>query len=107
MNNINLSAKDNNNIVQADVGSTITISLDANATTGYLWKLDGIDEAVIQNTDSGFKNITTTAQGAANQQYFTFKLLQTGQSKISLKYLRGWQGDVSVNKRFEVKIEVV
>jgi predicted secreted protein len=106
MSEIQLSTKDNNSVVQAHINDTIIIMLDGNATTGYQWKLDSMDEKLIQNTNSGFVKNGTTVPGAAGQQFFAFKPVQTGSSKISLTYARNWQDDASVSKKFQVGVEV-
>jgi len=106
MSEIQLSSKDNNSVVKAHVNDTIIITLDGNATTGYQWKIDSMDEKLIQNINSGFLKNNTTAPGAAGRQYFAFKPIQNGSSKISLKYLRNWQGDADATKRFDVAVEV-
>jgi predicted secreted protein len=106
MSEIQLSTKDNNSVVQAHINDVIIITLNSNATTGYQWKIDSMDEKLIQNTNSGFVRNDSTAPGASGQQYFAFKPLQNGSSKISLKYLRNWQGDADATKRFDVAVDV-
>jgi inhibitor of cysteine peptidase len=107
MNEIHLSSKDNNTVLQANVGTTIIITLGSNPTTGFAWAIANMDAAIIQNTQSQFKKGDSAAIGASSYQEFTFKVLQKGNGKIELKYFRHFEGDASITKRYQVTVNAV
>lgn len=107
INTVQLYMQDNGSSIKAQIETTIYILLPGNATTGYTWAISHIDENIVECVQSGFNNANAAAPGSASQQYFTFKPVKKGNSKIALKYFRSWQGDSSVTRTFEINIEVV
>src|SRR4051794_31386438 len=107
MKELHLSMKDNGSVINTDPETTIAISLDGNPTTGYEWTLDNVDQSIIQSTQSNFVKSTSTAIGAGGMYVFTVKAVKKGNTRLSLKYWRRWEGDKSVIKRFEIQVNVI
>jgi len=78
------------------VGQEFSITLASNPTTGYHWELAApLDDAVVQQVASEYKTSETRMLGTGGQEIWTFKAVSTGQTVISLKYVRPWEKDVA------------
>lgn len=106
MKEIHLNMQDNGSIIDADILTTIFISLSGNATTGYGWALEKVDRAVAGNIQSQYKKSSGNAAGAGGDFIFTLSELKKGNTGISFKYWKHWEGDASIIKRFEITINV-
>jgi inhibitor of cysteine peptidase len=97
---INLSCDDfsaNNNItksISVSAGSTFTVTLCSNATTGYQWSENASigDTSVVEQTGQQFVEPSSDMAGAAGKQVWTFKALKSGTTTISMDYSRDWEG---------------
>jgi inhibitor of cysteine peptidase len=97
---INLSCDDftaNNNItksISVSSGSTFTVTLCSNATTGYQWSENASigDTSVVEQVSQQFVEPTGDMMGAAGKQVWTFKALKAGTTTISMDYSRDWEG---------------
>ncbi len=78
--------------IQAAVGQEFTIILDSNPTTGYSWEFSSPpDEQIIELIDSSFQPPRTRLKGAGGKQLWIFRAAASGQTTISLKYIRPWE----------------
>ncbi len=98
-----LTELDNDRTVDLKVGDTLRITLPENATTGYRWAIDRLDEAIIEAVGSE-ANYAGGAVGSAGEAAFIFKVKKPGRGEIALKYWRHFEGDKSVIKRFRVQL---
>lgn len=97
---INLSCDDfsaNNNIaksISVSAGSTFTVTLCSNATTGYMWSENASigDTSVVEQVSQQFVEPSSDMIGAAGKQVWTFKALKAGTTTISMDYSRDWEG---------------
>ncbi len=81
---------------QADVarvqqGQTWQVSLDSNPSTGFSWTAE-YDEALLELVDLAFEESASGMIGAPGKETLTFRALQTGTAKMTLKYQRPWEG---------------
>lgn len=106
MKNVQVLTKDNGTVIESNPGDTILLSLDSSPVTGYAWKLDYNDPTIVEQIQTGFNKTGNNAIGGAVQQYFSFRCLKRGESKISLRYYRHWEGDSSTIKNFEIIVRV-
>lgn len=89
----NYSESDSGTTIETQVGKTFTISLKANATTGFTWQMiKGTDDAVVQKV----KDIYTAENsggrsGVGGTHVWTFKAVKAGTTKIKLQYQRIWE----------------
>jgi inhibitor of cysteine peptidase len=112
--NIQLSCDDfstNNNItksINVAAGSTFTVTLCSNATTGYQWSEDAkiSDKAVVEQVKQEFVSPTSGLEGAPGKQVWTFKALKAGTANISMDYSRNWEGGEKGTWAFNLNVTV-
>jgi len=78
-------------------GSSFTVTLCANPTTGFLWSENAqiSDPAVLEQVDHKFvlpQSEPPPPPGTPGQEAWTFQALKEGQSTIYLEYSRPWEG---------------
>ena len=79
-------------VIEVQAGQNFTITLKANATTGYQWQFaKPLDESIFQLISSEYLADKTKLVGAGGKQVWIFKALKAGQTTISLKYVRPWE----------------
>src|SRR5712664_986258 len=84
---LSLTENDEGRSVEVRAGDTVRISLPENATTGYRWAIDRIDEEVIEAVGSE-PNYPGGAVGSGGHVVFTFKAKKAGTGEVTLKYWR-------------------
>lgn len=99
-----LTEADNNRTLSVAVGDTLRISLPENATTGFRWAIDRLDDDVIEATGAD-PHYPANAVGAGGEVAFSFRPKKPGSGEIVLKYWRHFEGDASVQKRFRVRFD--
>ncbi|MBP6915557.1 MAG: protease inhibitor I42 family protein [Smithellaceae bacterium] len=88
-------------------GDSFTVTLRANASTGYQWQLKTpLDESILQLIDSKYIPYKSRRIGADGKQLWTFKALKTGQATIFFKYVRSWEKDLPPQREQSIKIIV-
>ena len=100
-----LTENDNDRAVELRAGDSVRISLSENATTGYRWAVDRLDESLIDALGSE-PQYKSGAIGSGGQVTFTFRAKKAGSGEIALKNWRHFEGDGSVTKRFRVRLLV-
>jgi predicted secreted protein len=95
---------DDSGVLNAEVGKDVTIALEANATTGYHWKVVSSDGLELVN--DWYESPTTSPQicGAGGTQYFTFHCDKAGTYEVVLDYLREWQGSEGNIKTVQITV---
>ncbi|HOG47067.1 MAG TPA: protease inhibitor I42 family protein [Anaerolineae bacterium] len=79
--------------VGVPVGSTLTVDLCSNPSTGYAWEEPKVaNEAVMQQTGHEVKPAQGGAIGAPGSEQWTFKAGEKGTSTVSFAYSRPWEG---------------
>jgi len=91
MNQILIDQDDNNKTFDAKVGDIITITLRENATTGYRWKVEGVDEKIILMEDSKYSITSDNRIGSGGTRTFTFRPQSLGKAKVQLSLKREWE----------------
>lgn len=98
----------------ADVGKTIEIkkgrpfgvSLPAGGSTGYMWKVEEMDDNMLRKVGNQKLSPTSKAIGSANKVTFTFIAQNSGEGNLKLCYLRPWENE-EPSRTFEVTIKVI
>ena len=98
-----LTEADNDRTIDLRVGDTVRVSLPENATTGYRWGIDRLDQQIVEAVGSE-PHYPVGAVGAVGEVTFTFKANKPGAGDIILKYWRHFEGDSSVTKRFHLRL---
>ena len=77
--------------VDAGVGDTVVVSLDANATTGYEWQFTAGDTFTIEKSEYVSDPNTENVAGAGGTQVVTLKVTKAGTSDLTGTYVRPWE----------------
>ena len=87
-------------------GDTMTVALDANATTGYEWA-SSIEGEAVKAVGDEYKAETSSdgKAGAGGVHTFTYQAEGSGEATITLKYARSWEAS-DADKTVVVKTEV-
>ena len=98
--------KDSGATVELTKGEEIKVSLEANATTGYEWKIAEIDDSVIKLVNSDYRvNSERNITGAGGYQNYTFKVVGQGSTKLEIIYHRSWEKNKKPLKTFDLIID--
>ena len=77
-------------------GQQFTLTLVSNPSTGYAWQLaKPVDEKKVKFLRSVFNAPETDRVGAAGVELWIFEAVGTGETTISLKYVRSWEKDAA------------
>jgi inhibitor of cysteine peptidase len=85
-------------------GEVLAIRLKENASTGYRWSVEHVDEG-LQLEDRGHGG-SGAAAGAAGFHEFHVHASAPGTYGLRLKHWRDWQGEGSVIARFRINVRV-
>lgn len=78
--------------VPVRVGSRLTVTLCANASTGFAWEAPTFDRSLLRLTSHRAAPPTTALPGAAGSDRWTFTVLRTGTTTLRFAYSRPWAG---------------
>jgi len=75
-------------------GSSVTVALVANATTGYEWSYRMSDEGILEETDDHYEEDEHPEGmvGVGGTQYFTFAAAGDGEVTVTFTYAQPWEG---------------
>ena len=75
---------------------TVTVELEANATTGYTWTCTISPENVIRLVSSKYipNEHDDGITGAGGKQVFTFEAIAEGEAELVFSYLKEWETGV-------------
>jgi predicted secreted protein len=86
-----LDLADDGATLRTGMGDTVTIELDGNPTTGYVWEVLAIDERFVRPTgDPGYRR-DSDLPGSAGRFTFEFEVVAGGESSVLLGYHRPWE----------------
>jgi inhibitor of cysteine peptidase len=98
-----LAEADNGRTVDLRVGETFRVRLPENATTGYRWTIDRLDDEVVEAVGSE-PDYASGSIGSGGAVTFTFRAKRPGTGDIALKQWRHFEGDASVTNRFRLRL---
>jgi predicted secreted protein len=98
---------DNGKEIQVKAGAVIELALKEQAGTGYIWEFQHLDPR-------HFKVLRTITRSLAEPHrvggpllcVWQIKTLAIGVTRLSLDYLRPWEGRAQAVKHFEVKVQI-
>jgi len=71
-----------------------TLTLESNPSTGYQWELSQpLDETKVKLVDSFDREPHTDRAGAAGVELWLFRAVGSGETTISMRYVRPWEKD--------------
>lgn len=94
-----LTELDAGKTIEARVGDRIELRLRENASTGYRWSFEDLDETILQASEGAF-TASTEAVGSGGDVRWILQARAPGTAQVKLKLWRRWEGDRSVQKRF-------
>jgi predicted secreted protein len=112
-----LTAADSGQTVELAEGSSLTITLESNATTGFTWEFavpseSGEAEVVGAPNDTILALDTLRLKaspglvGAGGQQVWAFEAVGPGSAQIGLEYGQPWDGGIKRGQTFMVTVMV-
>lgn len=105
MTSIHVTESDSGKVVPVRVGDEITIELKENASTGYCWDIETLGECIEQKpVESG--NSHRNLPGSAGKFRVRLVAKLPGENAIRLKHWRDWEGESSVDRRFQATLRI-
>lgn len=106
---ITLTAKDNGTSVLVSPGQIVAVELESNRTTGYTWKVDSVDKAILSLTSEFYMKPADAGQrvGAGGVAIYAFKAEKPGRTVLKLVYIRPWEKHVTPMGRNVFQVLVV
>lgn len=80
-------------VINTRVNQEFTIALGSNITTGYSWQA-AYDANALNLVEKTYKEQDNTGKqivGASGTEYFNFKALNKGETKVTFTYRRPWE----------------
>ena len=96
----------NGKTLEAKTGDVILVRLPENATTGYRWAVDAMDETKLELVKSEYVR-EGKAIGSGGEMTWTLKAKSKGSSTLKLKLWRSFEGDKSIQQRFVVTFKIL
>ena len=99
---------DNGKQITVKSGDLVTLTLVSNPTTGYSWQVMEIDNAfLVQDGEPEYKQSPGSEGlvGAGGTEIFRFKAVGSGETVLSLGYMRPWES-VQPTETFKVQVVV-
>ena len=100
-------------VVTASVGQIVEIRLKGNATTGYQWVVASMDTfsvspSVLEQAGTTYQPDQTDKNivGSGGTSISKFKAVGKGRAKVTMQYLRSWEGQASAAKKLSFDITV-
>jgi inhibitor of cysteine peptidase len=105
---IEIGAKSNGQVVKAEVGNLIRITLESNPSTGYNWELRDFEygAADFHSSDVVARQTGNVLMGAPGNTIITLQAVQPGSQNIVLVYRRPWEPPDQVAATFSFQLEV-
>ena len=98
-----LTEADNGRTVDVRVGETVSVTLPENATSGYRWAIDNLEQGVVEANEPK-PRYPPGAVGSGGAVTFSFRSIGPGSGEVSLKQWRHFEGDASISKRFRFRL---
>ncbi len=98
---------DSGEAISIRVKQDFIIALGSNPTTGYGWE-ESYDETMLElvgETSEPGKQVEEGVVGGSGVEYFRFRAVKTGQTRITMDYQRSWEQESIEQKVFTVNIK--
>ena len=95
-------------IINTGVNQEFTIALGSNPSTGYSWQV-AYDEEALTLAEKTYKERDNTGEqivGADGTEYFKFKPLSKGETKVTFTYRRPWEQPSSQDQTLVFTVNV-
>lgn len=103
-----MTEKDSGRTLRLNRGDTVTLHLDANPSTGYLWKFGSppYDESVVILRGDRYTHPSELLAGSPGKRILTFVASASGRTGVRLIYVRPWERGVLPAKEFNMLLIV-
>ncbi len=93
--------------VAVKTGERFTVTLAANASTGFTWRLARpLDERVVRLVEVAYRAPDAKLAGAGGAELWTFEAAGAGAATIELEYVRPWEHDVPALQTRTIAVSV-
>jgi predicted secreted protein len=93
--------------VRSKAGSSFTIVLAANHTTGYSWRLSKpLNANLLRQVSDVYEEESSGRIGAGGKETWTFEALSAGTAEIEFEYARPWGKDVAPVNTAKYTVEI-
>ena len=93
--------------VTVDAGSTLTVALCANPTTGFQWEeIEIADPDLLKEVSRDYEAPDTDKLGASGREVWTFRALTAGETTLTSTYGQPWEGGTKEHWTFELTLTV-
>ena len=92
--------------LKLEIGDELAISLHGNPTTGYMWEVDRVDAAILQQVGQAEFHPQSELLGAPGVQILRFKAISAGETSLELAYRRGWEKNTPPLDRYVIALTV-
>ena len=106
MSEVEITKVDKGKQLSVRVRDSLVLRLEENPTTGYQWEIEELDNGMIELTSSSFDLKSDSAIGGGGIRIFRYDAKKPGDTRISLKLWRSWEGDSSIMERFQVMLKI-
>ncbi len=103
---IRVTESDSGNVLPVRVGDEVTVELKENAATGYVWDIENLSEGLLQRVSDESGLPAQPLPGSAGKFQLHLVAKESGETSIRLKHWRNWEGESSVNSRFQVTLRI-
>jgi predicted secreted protein len=99
-----LDEDDSGTLVAGDVGGRLYLSLSGNASTGAVWEVTELDEAILAHTGSTTQRHCMMS-GCPETKTWEFTALSPGTTTLRMIYHRPWE-EAEPDRTFELTVVV-
>ncbi|GEM_PF-1741174 len=104
---LELTERDNGQTVKLQQGEILTLNLEGNPTTGYMWEAAGYNKnLLVMQGESGFLR-DAERPGSGGRFVFRFEPKGTGETRLQLVYIRPWAKKDRPIRTFEVVVSIL
>ncbi|TAK30615.1 MAG: hypothetical protein EPO21_18895 [Chloroflexota bacterium] len=105
-NEVRVSADEDGQTIDLQVGQELVISLEANPSTGFAWEVEEVDSSILTQTGDITFEPESDLIGAPGLATIGFEAVAEGQSPLTLVYRRPWETDIPPVKTFSITVRV-
>ena len=93
--------------VAGTVGGEIVVTLQANPTTGYVWKIaEAGDQRIVSPVGHRFDRAQKHVSGTGGRDIWTFRGDTQGKTAIAMVYVRPWEKGVPPVRKIVLRISI-
>lgn len=102
---ITIDGGDSGTTIEIQEGTSLSIRLDGNPTTGYNWDVSAVDESVLRYVESDF-DPDSDAIGSGGTVTLEFETVSPGATLLELIYRPDWEPPSDAHLRYTVTVRV-